>query len=260
MIWTDIHFRSQALGIETAAYVLLPDATVMLQLNHRPIPTLYLLHGLSDDHTVWMRNTRIEQYARRKYVAVVMPAANRSFYTNMAYGAKYWTFVSEELPQIMETCFPLAKDRADRFAAGLSMGGYGAMKLGLCKPEQYAAIAALSAPLRMQDAYIRPNEHADWFHEMDTIYGNETSLRNGNGNLYRMAEALNPADAPSMYVACGTKDFLFEDNEAFIAAYGKKFDIQYHVKDGVAHSWDFWDEQIQQVLAWLPLERLDTVW
>ncbi|HNW85423.1 MAG TPA: alpha/beta hydrolase family protein [Candidatus Limiplasma sp.] len=260
MIWIDFHFRSQVLGIETAAYVLLPDPSAMQQQHNRPIPTLYLLHGLSDDHTAWMRNTRIEQYARRSFVAVVMPAANRSFYADMAYGAKYWTFVSEELPRVMETYFPLAKKREGRFAAGLSMGGYGAMKLGLCLPEQYSAVAALSAPLRMHDAYHRKHEGDEWFHEMDAIFGDEEKLREGNGNLFRLAKAIQPENAPRMYAACGTADFLYEDNQAFIESFGTKLGIEYHTKEGASHSWDFWDEQIRQVLAWLPLERLDNIW
>ena len=143
MIWNDFHFYSPTLDIQTAAYVLLPEQAVVEKHGGQPIPTLYLLHGLSDDHTIWLRNTRIAQFATHYYVAVVMPAVNRSFYTDMAHGSKYWTFVSEELPRVMETYFPLAKTREGRFAAGLSMGGYGAMKLGLKTPDRYAAIASL---------------------------------------------------------------------------------------------------------------------
>ncbi|MEG2317146.1 MAG: alpha/beta hydrolase-fold protein, partial [Clostridia bacterium] len=87
MYLSDFHFFSEALGIQTAAYVLLPDRQVMAQQKGEPVPTLYLLHGLSDDHTMWMRQTRLEQYARQYRVAIVMPAANRSFYTDMAHGA-----------------------------------------------------------------------------------------------------------------------------------------------------------------------------
>lgn len=122
MVFSDFHFYSEVLGIQTAAYVLLPDPQVMAQ-SASPIPVLYLLHGLSDDHTMWLRQTRVEQYARRYRVAVVMPAANRSFYMDMAHGPKYETFISRELPSVIERYFPVCRKRVGRFIAGLSMGG-----------------------------------------------------------------------------------------------------------------------------------------
>lgn len=259
MIWSDFHFYSQALGIQTAAYVLLPEDEVLRKRGGKPLPTLYLLHGLSDDHTSWLRNTRIAKYAVDYELAIVMPAANRSFYTDMAHGAKYWTFVSEELPGLMERCFPLATTRAGRFAAGLSMGGYGAMKLGLQKPGRYAAVAALSAPLMLQEAFRFDSDPA-WHHEMEGVFGDEASLRAGEGNLSLSAEALPPELAPRMYAACGTDDFLFEANEAFMKRFGPKFAIRYVTTPGAAHTWDYWDVQIREVLRWLPLEPSGAKW
>ncbi len=260
MIWNDFHFFSQTLQIQTAAYVLLPDYETMKGLNGKPLPTLYLLHGLCGDHTVWMRNTRIEQYARKYGVAVVMPAVNRSFYTDMVHGAKYWTFISEELPAVMEAFFPLQTTREGRFAAGLSMGGYGAMKLGLRLPERYAAVASLSGALMMQEAYAFNRDDPDYLREMDDIYGDEESLRSGADNLVPHAEALRPEAAPRMYIACGTQDFLFEANQVFVAKFGEKFAIRYDTEDGAAHTWDYWDREIEKVLAWLPLQRMENVW
>ena len=259
MIWTDFHFRSEALGIETAAYVLLPEKEQMKQMEGKPLPTLYLLHGLSDDHTGWLRHTRIADYARRYQLAVVMPAVNRSFYTDMAYGAKYWTFVSRELPDVMETYFPLSTVREGRFAAGLSMGGYGAMKLGLAEPRRYAAAASLSGAMMMQEGYGHRQE-PEWTRELDAIFGSEKALRAGDNNLLHLADALMPEEAPKLYIACGTADFLYESNQAFMAAYGEKFGIRYETEEGAAHTWDFWDRQIKKVLAWLPLEQMENVW
>jgi putative tributyrin esterase len=258
MIWSDFHFYSRTLDIETAAYVLLPEHKDIAQLQGEPLPTLYLLHGLSGDHADWLRRTRIEQFAAQYALAVVMPAANRSFYTDMAHGAKYWTFVSEELPAVMETYFPLCKTREGRFAAGLSMGGYGAMKLGLARPERYAAIAALSAPMMMQQT-AEPAD-PDWMREMTSIFGDEETQYAKNADLTHLADALLPADAPRFYAACGTADFLFESNEAFMAKYQRKFDIQYHTEPGASHTWDFWNAQIEKALEWLPLKRLENVW
>lgn len=258
MTFTEFHYYSNALGVQTSTYVLLPDAQTIAEQKGKPIPTLYLLHGLSDDHTMWLRNTRIEQYARKYYLAVVMPAVNRSFYTDMKHGANYFTFISEELPQVMETYFPLCKQREGRFAAGLSMGGYGALKLALRCPERYAAAASFSGALEMEYAYNRSPFEAK---EYTDIFGDEQTMRAGDDGLLKLAERLaqTPERAPAMYIACGTEDFLFEANEDFVARFGKAFQIQYHTGPG-GHAWDFWDQHVRQALAWLPLEKLENVW
>lgn len=261
MIWSDIHFYSETLQIQTAAYVLLPEADVLQARGGKPLPALYLLHGLSDDHTAWLRNSLIARYARQYAVAVIMPAVNRSFYTDMAHGAKYWTFISEELPRVMEAIFPLMKTRDGRFAAGLSMGGYGAMKLGLRCPERYAAVAALSAPLMLhQMADAAPSQPNELMREMMDIFGSVAEMKLGDGNLEQAAARLKAEEAPAMLVACGTQDFLFEANQAFYAMFGQKFGIHYLTQAGADHTWDFWNAYIDKVLQWLPLERLENVW
>lgn len=253
MIWNDFHFYSQTLNIYTEAYVLLPDLAAFESNGRQALPTLYLLHGLCDDYTSWMRCSRIASYAAQYAVAVVMPGCGRSFYTDMAHGSKYWTFVSEELPRIMEAYFPLSGTREGRFAAGLSMGGYGAMRLGLQKPERYAAVASISGPLLMQNAYqVSPW----WTPELNDIFGGEEALRTGDANLTLLADRLEPKNAPNLYVSCGKDDDLFGANEAFMAKYREKFGIRYETQPGAAHNWDFWDPQIQKVLDWLPLTRV----
>ncbi len=262
MFFSDFHFYSEALGVQTAAYVLLPDANVMRQQGGGPLPALYLLHGLSDDHTMWLRQTRLEQYARKYRAAVVMPAVNRSFYTDMAHGAKYFTFASEELPRVMEQYFPLSQSREGRFAAGLSMGGYGAVKLGLRCPQRYAAVASLSGALEIEKSYDEgTRQPPEFLRELDDIFGGEQTLKNGEDNLSLLAGRLSksPEKAPRMYVACGTEDFLFEANESFVKNWGEALSIEYHTGPG-AHTWDFWDDHIRRVLEWLKLPKAENVW
>ena len=145
MAFTEFHYYSETLEIDVSVNVILPETRIMAQQEGKPLPTLYLLHGLSDDHTHWVRQTRLEFYARKYRLAIIMPCVNRSFYTDMKRGAKYFTFVSEELPRVMEMYFPLSSRREDRFAAGLSMGGYGALKCALRAPETFSCGAGLSA-------------------------------------------------------------------------------------------------------------------
>lgn len=261
MIFTDFHFYSETLGIQTAVYILLPDKAVLKQ-SDKPLPVLYLLHGLSDDHTMWMRQTRLEQYARRYRVAIVMPAVNRSFYMDMAHGAKYDSFIAQELPALVESYFPVSQQREDRFAAGLSMGGYGALKLGLSRPGRYAAVASFSGALRVEDSYdARSGKSDEFLRELDDAFGGEQALHNGHGNLSALAKRLaeTPEKSPRIYISCGTEDFLFETNERFVRDFGKLLPIEYHTEPG-AHTWDFWDKHIERVLRWLPLERAQGVW
>lgn len=96
---------------------------------------LYLLHGLSDNHSCWLRRTAVDRYAEEYGIAVVMPEVQRSFYCDMAHGPAYFTYIADELPQICQRLFRLSDKREDTFIAGNSMGGYGALKAALSRPE-----------------------------------------------------------------------------------------------------------------------------
>lgn len=259
MACTEFHYYSRVLDIDVSVSVILPEVQTMLEQGGKPLPTLYLLHGLSDDHTHWIRQTRLEFYARRYRLAIVMPCVNRSFYTDMKHGAKYFTFVSEELPRTMELYFPLSHKREERFAAGLSMGGYGAMKLGLLCPEKYAAVASLSGAVEMEADFFRHSVQQDdaFLRELTDIFGPFEEFMQSDNCLTRVAERLDQAKAPRMYMACGTADFLFDSNEDFVRRFGEKFSIRYDTEEGAAHTWDFWDRQIEKVLAWLNVPKAE---
>ncbi len=124
-----VNFFSEVLGMSMNMDVILPQRTsgqIGMKGNRKDgkYPVLYLLHGMSDDHTIWQRRTSIERYVSELGIAVVMPTVHLSFYTDMKYGINYWTFISIELPSICREFFPNMSDRReDTFAAGLSMGG-----------------------------------------------------------------------------------------------------------------------------------------
>lgn len=140
MALIECRFFSEVLGLSTSMTVILPQQTATQigmegRVRAERHPVLYLLHGLSDDDSIWLRRTSIERYVAQMGIAVVMPQVHRSFYTDMEYGGKYWTFISEELPALARSFFPLSHEREDNFVAGLSMGGYGAFKLALRRPD-----------------------------------------------------------------------------------------------------------------------------
>ncbi|MCL1854561.1 MAG: esterase family protein [Clostridia bacterium] len=259
MLFLQLNCQFKTLEVQAAVNVLLPHPEEILRKRKKPIPTLYLLHGLSDDHTGWMRYSSVEQYAQDYYVAVVMPAVNRSFYTDMAHGARYFSYVSQELPAAMETLFPLATCRERRFVAGLSMGGYGALKIGLSLPERYAAAASLSGALDLRPAFQPMKSSPTSPEEMCDVFGSEQVFSDGNNNLWNLAKGLAPDRVPRLYVSCGTEDELFSANEHFVRDFGKQLSIEYSTFPG-NHTWDVWDREIKRVLAWLPLEKAERAW
>ena len=252
--------RSRVLDVDTVVNVVIPYDHFDREGRPKPFTrTLYLLHGLRQNADAWQRMSSAERFANYYGYALIMPDAQRSFYTDMKHGAKYFTFVSEELPKVMELYFPLSHEREERFAAGLSMGGYGAMKLGLLCPEKYAAVASLSGAVEMEADFFRHSVQKDdaFLRELTDIFGPFEEFRQSDNCLTRVAERLDPAKAPRMYMACGTADFLFDSNEDFVRRFGEKFSIRYDTEEGAAHTWDFWDRQIEKVLAWLNVPKAE---
>ena len=139
MAFLHCEIASESLRMATAVDVILPDKGDLSEVK-----TLYLLHGLTDDCTGWTRYTAVERYARERGLAVVLPEVQRSFYTDMAYGLPYFTYVSEELPAVCRRMFGLGAAREQNYIFGLSMGGYGAMKCALTYPDRYAGAASFS--------------------------------------------------------------------------------------------------------------------
>jgi S-formylglutathione hydrolase FrmB len=240
-------FGSETLGLDTSMTVLLPEET------DAPPPVLYLLHGLTDDATAWTRFTSIERYAAAKGLAVVLPQVHRSFYANEAYGMRFWDFLSEDLPLAVERFFRVSTERADTFVAGLSMGGYGAMKWALRQPERFAAAATLSGALDL--AYI---QEFDLRPHMRTLVAQVFAGRRvggGDEDLLHLVNTAKPAALPRLLLRCGTEDHLVKQNERFVAACaaaGVELDSGFGPGE---HGWDYWDAQIQTVLDWLPLPK-----
>jgi putative tributyrin esterase len=114
-----IEFRSEILELQCGLNVILPQKTLKYMKSRKPkYQTLWLLHGLSDDHSAWQRWTSIERYVDNTNLAVVMPAVGRSFYADMVHGLPYWSFLTKELPVVARWFFPLSAERADNFVAG----------------------------------------------------------------------------------------------------------------------------------------------
>jgi putative tributyrin esterase len=264
MIRMRTDFFAESLGMGTSMVVLMPQEAAGIGMGGADgadgaesaggagaaagVPVLYLLHGLSDDCTIWERRTSIERYASERGIAVVMPEVRRSFYTDEAVGEKYWTFVSEELPQLLARTFRISTAREDTFVAGLSMGGFGAFKLALNHPERFAAAASLSGAL--DPTALDLSEHAG--HLAERIWSGQ-DIAGTADDLMGLLRSADPTTLPRLFLDCGTEDHLVTQNQAFIdLAEERSVDLTSRLRPGI-HAWDFWDRGIQDVLDWLPI-------
>ncbi len=251
-----VDFFSDSLAQSTSMTVLLPQRTTTQigmtgATTDGPPPVLYLLHGLSDDDTIWLRRTSIERYVAPLGLAVVMPQVHRSFYADEHYGGRYWTFLSEELPELVGSWFQVSQRRQDTFVAGLSMGGYGAVKWALRQPDRFAAAASLSGALHiggLRTGRVRPEDPRMF----DRIHG-DAAPAGTDDDLFALLGRAGRATLPALHVSCGEQDDLIEDNRAFVEACSAA-SVPVAASFGPGeHDWAYWDAAIQDVLAWLPL-------
>ena len=247
-----LDFHSDVLRRAVNATVILPQAAAsqigMEGKRADTFPTLYLLHGLSDDHTIWSRRTSVERYAARYGVAVVMPNGDRSWYTDMAHGAAYYTYVAEELPRVMRSFFAGMSDRREgNYIAGLSMGGYGAWKIGMRNPDRFAGIASFSGALDVANShhiYDNPAYWTDIFGPFDGIAGSDNDAYAVTGRALSSGAPL-----PRLYLSCGTEDALLPCTRRM-----KELLDAHHVPVAYReapghHNWEFWDDEIERAMA-----------
>lgn len=264
MAFVRVNCFSSSLGMSVNCNVILPqkargqigiasaDGTGR-NTENGTYPVLWLLHGMSDDESMWERRTSIERYISPLGIVVVMPSAQLSGYSNMAHGGAYYDFISKELPETMRDFFSISEKREDNFIAGLSMGGEGAIKIGLANPQKYAAIGCLSAGVI----------NHPWIKNPDPVENKREFMRYGDRNLtdteedgYRNAERIlkDHLPAPRVYHAVGQNDFLLnparEMRDFFLSFKGNPFDYRYEEDPGT-HTWEFWDLHIQHFLSYL---------
>lgn len=242
-------FYSDCLKGTTSLRVIFPERSndVFPVVGGR-LRVLYLLHGLSGNSDEWVRFTKIEYYAKKYHLIVIMPEVQRSFYCDAGYGADYFTYIADELPEICGHWFRLDQSRENTFIAGESMGGYGAVKVGLRRPKRFAAVASISGVLDYAAAARRalagrwPEVHPS---ELYARHGPSGLPAAEDDPIILVKKAASDPDRPRLIQLCGTEDFLYEDNQRFrAAAEAAGYGHVYHEGAG-GHEWPYWDKAIQ---------------
>lgn len=289
-----INMMSDALHKRTTVNVLCPQEAA----RGMELPTLTLLHGMTDDQSGWIRRTLAEEYAEEAGVCLAIPNADLSFYLNMAYGGAYLTFLAEELPCFLRNYFPVANGKRYNYVAGNSMGGYGAFLLAMRYPQQYRAAFSLSGPMkiawihriladeklarlyesgdddglracvkRLKEQEQIPEklvysllESGDLTRIFRGMFGEEGTVLDGSDvDLMELVRRRTfRENAVALYAYCGEQDYHYESNRLF-AGMAASMGISYRLQTGVgSHDWKYWNRQLPQVFDIIAENRRQT--
>lgn len=222
-----VQFFSPALGRHVTYSVILPEE------QEGEAPLLYQLHGRTDDHTAWLKLSNLVMHAREYPFIIVLPDGGVSFWRNYSAREHYETFVVDDLDRHVRRTFRVRPGKAA--IGGLSMGGYGAMALGLKYPDRFASIWSHSSAFYSADRFRSFDVPPDDPEEMD---------------IYQLAARVKGRpDLPVIGFDCGRDDFLLEDNRRF-HRHLEKLGIPHTYKehDG-GHTWSYWDLHVREALA-----------
>ena len=250
MAYLSFHFSSRYLAHQTQVCVALPEP------NGNPMqeryPVLYLLHGRGDDATSYLRNSSIERYAQEHQVVVIMPSAETSFYVDGRVGKRFFSYLTKELPVVARQWFPISRDKKDTFLAGLSMGGYGALKIGLTLPEHFSGIGVLSAGIRpdqMPD-FMPTEEENEILHENVRLAFGEAGMDADDIPQELLKKLVQEGrEVPPIYHMEGTMDMLYEMNQDF-RTLARTLPVPYHYEEWEGgHDWIFWEKALDKLFT-----------
>jgi S-formylglutathione hydrolase FrmB len=238
-------FHSESLNRDMHYRILLPRG---YQTGEKRFATLYLLHGLYGDYLNWDTRTKLEQYAEPLPLIIVMPDAGNSWYTNSATvpGDRFEDYIVKDLIPEIDSHYRTVRSRHARAIAGLSMGGYGAIKFALKYPEMFAFAGSLSGALDApRDLDTRVLEFRE---NLLAVFGPIGHANRSANDLFLLLDQVEPASLPYLYVECGTEDDFLAINRDFVSSLPRrKIGYEYHETPG-GHSWEYWDRSAQNLL------------
>lgn len=247
-----VQFHSQLTNATLPYNVILPPDYRTSSATRYPV--LYLLHGFGGHYNDWVTRTNVADYAAQYRMIIVMPEGNNGWYTDSSGTAtdKYESYILKELIPEVQKRYRTIESRYGRGIAGLSMGGYGALKFGLKSPDNFAFVGSLSGalglPTATEDDLKNLKSIRDSVFAVFGPVGSETRKAN---DIYEVTRGLSPARVatlPYIYLDCGTEDFLVTSNQQFAALLReKKIPHEYRELPG-EHNWAYWDQQVPEVL------------
>ncbi|PMD70758.1 alpha/beta hydrolase [Companilactobacillus nuruki] len=240
MVLMKLSYRTNYLHTYFKTTVVLPDT------GRDDYSVVWLLHGYTGDDTAWGRHVNIEQIARKYDVAIIMPEARNSFYSDSNFIPYYSYFIDEFIPK-MQNLLPISTQRSKNYIVGSSMGGYGALKIAFLNDDKFSKVAALSPITDIE--HFRDNPKSPMPKDtFDAIFNSpEKVAKNQLINIFNKRQPQQ-----EILTLCGDEDFMHEDNVMF-----KNF-LSIHAKNRYTwipvqgdHSWNTWSENINKVFDWI---------
>ena len=219
----------------------------------KPFKSIYLLHGYSGSHADWLRGSKIQQLAQQFRIAVFCPDGENSFYVDEpSRDANYATFICDELIEFTRRIFPLSKEREDTAIGGFSMGGYGALRNGFKYNEVFGSIIALSSALITDGISKMPDDlpPAPAGGQGGGMGMSPSYFVHSKALASKLMEDPN-AIRPRVYMACGSEDFLIENNRSLHEHLEKIGYPHYYTEGHGTHAWEYWDPHIEEGLKWM---------
>lgn len=246
-----VRFQSKLVNATLPYNVILPVDYNSSTTSRYPV--LYLLHGLTGHYTDWVSRTNIADYAQQYRLIVVMPEGNDGWYTDSAIAAneKYESYTLKELIPDVQRRYRTIEARYGRAIAGLSMGGYGAIKFGLKSPSTFVFAGSMSGVLGVATLSEKETP-SSWSNSLKLLGAPDSETRKAN-DVFEIVNQLAPARIgalPYFYFDCGTEDLaiIFSQNRQLATLMSeKKIPYEYRELPG-DHSWGYWDKQVQEVL------------
>ena len=242
MAFATLNDFSRSLTKASSFNIVFPDDPAI----PRPWSVFYLLHGLSDDHTIWMRRTSIERYVAGLPLVVVMPDGGRGWYSNAVApgGLAYEDDLIKDVVGLVDRTFPVKAERSGRAIGGLSMGGYGAVKLGLKHHDMFASVNSHSGALAF--THREQKDARALSPEFTAIFGEKP--KGGKEDPFALVEQIDHGRVPAMRIDCGKDDFLIEDNRSFHKHLEMRHIPHEYEEFAGNHDWAYWDTHVQQAV------------
>ena len=245
--------RSQRLDRNVSYRVILP-ARYEIDRN-KQYPVIYLLHGLTGSYTDWSDRTNLAKYLEKYEFIVAMPDGKNGWYTDSATvgGDKAESYIIRDFIPEIERRFRAKRTRESRVIAGLSMGGYGALKFGAKYPDAFVLAGSFSGALQIAEASDQLLKATGWevlIQSVASVFDHQGSTTRQENDLFQLVRDLDPAGTklPFFYLDSGTEDLVVTQTQLLaVIMFQKRIPHEVRVLPG-RHDWAYWDQQIEEFL------------
>lgn len=249
----DVSFHSAALNRDMPYRVVMPAS---LPSGSR-IPVVYLLHGGAGGFRDWTNYSDVARFAEHNLI-LVMPEGDESYYTNSREHPqdRYEDYIVSDLIADVEMRFPATSGRQNRAIAGVSMGGFGAVKLALKHPDLFAFAGGLSSAIDVPSRPFSIHRIAQWRH-YQSIFGDWGTITRRQNDPFVLARSADPTKTPYFFLTCGDREGLQSPNRSFAKLLQERaFKYEFQVVPG-GHDWNQWNARLNDLFKSLE-QRLAT--